>query len=174
MSTSGLIMKLTRTLALILAALAATPVAYAACASDDPVVLAKSFYSKHVNFSSENPAKIKTLITPRFFAALDKEFKCAQGQICSIEADPWTGAQDGDVGKPIEFAATSNSGVAANVSMTYPFVLGKAHREQKQVSLLFQRQSPTDCWLLDDLLTPGGGSLVQSIEAWFKEYGNAL
>lgn len=167
-------MKLTPAIVLAcLIALSAFHSAYAACAIDDPAAVAKSFYSKHANFSSEDPAKIKTIVTPRFFDALDREFKCAQGQICALEADPWMDAQDGDIGKPVEFATASNSGVEATVSMTYPFVLGKTH-SQKRVTLLLQRESPTNCWLLSDLVGPRGESLVRAIEEWYKEYGSAL
>ncbi len=147
--------------------------ASASCAIDDPAAVAKSFYSRHANFSSEDPAKIKKIITPRFFDALSQEYKCAQGQICALEADPWTDAQDGNIGKPVEFATDSNSGVEAKVSMTYPFILGKTHG-QKHVTLLLQRESATDCWLVSDLVGPRGDSLVRAIEEWYKEYGGAL
>jgi hypothetical protein len=157
-----------------LVTLPATHSAYAACAIDDPVAVAQSFYSKHAQFSSEDPAKLKTIITPRLFAALDQEYKCAQGQICALEADPWTDAQDGDIGKPVEFATASNSGVEAAVSMTYPFILDKSHRKQQRVTLLLERKSAADCWLLNDLVGPRGESLVQSIEKWHKEFGSGL
>jgi len=157
-----------------LAALSPLHGARAACAVDDPAAVAKSFYSGHAEFSSENPARIKAIITPRFFDALDKEYKCAQGQICALEADPWTDAQDGQIGKPVAFATASNSGVKASVSMSYTFVLDKKHRKPQRVTLLLQRKSPADCWLVDDLVGPRGESLVQAIEKWFKEYGNAL
>lgn len=154
-------------------ALSAFHSANAACAIDDPAAVAKSFYSKHVNFSSEDPAKIRKIVTPRFFDALDREYKCAQGQICALEADPWTDAQDGRVGKPVEFATASNSGVEATVSMAYSFVLGKTHRQQ-HATLLLQRESPAECWLLSDLVGPRGESLVRAIEEWHKQYGSAL
>lgn len=147
--------------------------ASAACEIDDPAVVAKAFYNKHPNFSSEDPARIRKIVTPRFFDALDREYQCAQGQICAIEADPWTDAQDGSIGKPVEFATASNSGVEAKVSMTYTFVLGKKH-EQKHATLVLQREAPTECWRMDDLMGPRGDSLVRGIEQWFKEYGSAL
>lgn len=152
-------------------ALAAIHGAYAACASDDPAVAAKSFYTRHARFSSEDPARIKSIISPRLFEALNREYKCAQGQICAIEADPWTDAQDGEIGKPVGFATASNSGVEATVSMTYPFVLDKAHPQQQRVTLLFRRESATDCWLLGDLIGPLGDSLLQSIEKWHEQFG---
>jgi hypothetical protein len=168
-------MKITYAIAFVcLVASSALHDASAACAADDPVAVAKAFYLKHPGFSSEDPAKIKTIVTPRFFEALDREYKCAQGQICAIEADPWTGAQDGEIGKPVEFAAISNSGTEASVSMSYLFVLDKTHREHKRANLLLQRKSSTDCWLIADLVGPRGESLVQNIEKWYKEYGSGL
>ena len=146
--------------------------AYAACASDDPAAVAKSFHDKHAEFSSEDPAKIKTIITPRFFDALDREYKCAQGDVCAIEADPWTDAQDGEMGKPVEFATVSNSGTEATISMTFPFILDKANHEQKHATILLQRKSATECWLIGDLKGPRGESLLQNVEAWHKQYGN--
>jgi hypothetical protein len=157
-----------------LIALSASHHAYGACANDDPAAVAKSFYSAHADFSSENPDKIKTIITPRLFDALKQEYKCAQGQICSIEADVWTDAQDGDIGKPIDFATASNTGTKATVSMTYTFILDKKHRRKQHATLFLQRKSRTDCWLISDLQGPRSGSLVQGIEKWFKEYGSAL
>jgi len=147
--------------------------AAAACPSDDPAAVAKLFYADHAEFSSEDPAKIKEIITQRFFDALDREHKCAQGQICALEADPWMDAQDGKIGKPVEFATVNNSGIEATVSMTYPFILEKTPHQQR-VTLLLQRDTPKSCWLLNDLVGPHGDSLVRTIEKWFREYGDAL
>ncbi len=148
--------------------------AHAACAIADPAAAAQAFYSGHADFSSQDPIAFKALLTPRLFAALDKEYKCAQGDICAIEADPWTDAQDGSIAKPVAFATTSNAGGKAAVAMTYLFVLDKAHRKQQHATLLLQRASASECWLLDDLKGPRGDSLVQTIEKWFKEYGKGV
>jgi hypothetical protein len=79
-----------------------------------------------------------------------------------------------DIGTPVEFATPSNSGVEATVSMTYPFILDKTHRQQQRVTLLLERKSPTDCWLFSDLEGPRGESLLQTIEEWHKEFGGGL
>ena len=166
-------MKLSRTSAsACVLALAAFSSAHAACGIDDPRAVAESFFAKHSQFSSENPSKIKTIVTARLFDALDREYKCAQGDVCALEADPWTDAQDGTIGKPVEFATVSNSGVKAAVSMTYPFILDKTHRTQKQATLILQRGSPTECWLIGDLVGPLGDSLLETVEKWHKEFGN--
>jgi hypothetical protein len=152
-------------------ALSASHSAYAACAIDDPAAAAQSFYTHHTDFSSKDPTAFKDLLTPRFFAALDKEYKCAQGDVCAIEADPWTDAQDGTIGKPVAFATTSNADGKAVVAMTYPFILNKTPHKQ-HATLLLQRTSATECWQLDDVKGPRGNSLVQMIEKWHKEFGS--
>lgn len=164
-----------RTLAIILTfVMASLPShsAHAACAITDPAAAAKSFYFGHAEFSWKDPAAFKSLLTPRLFAALDIEYKCSDGQECAIGADPWTDAQDGTVSKPIAFATTRNAGGKAAVVMTYMFVLDKAHGKQQHATLLLQRASASECWLLDDVKGPRGDSLVQTIEQWHKEYGS--
>ena len=146
----------------------------AACPADDPVASAKSFYSDHRNFYTEEPSKIKKLTSPRLLAALEQEFKCSNGDICAIEADPWIDAQDGGIGTPIDFSLVSNSGLLAKVQMTYTFVLSKTQRRKQHVTLLFQRNSPSDCWLIGDLVGPSGSSLVTTLEKWHKEFGSGL
>src|SRR5262249_53589132 len=41
-----------------LTALSEIPTAYAACATDDPVAVAKTFYSNHADFCQEDPPKL--------------------------------------------------------------------------------------------------------------------
>ncbi|HTD29478.1 MAG TPA: hypothetical protein VK660_08840 [Xanthomonadaceae bacterium] len=155
-----------------MAFLSASHTVDAACAIDDPVAAAQSFYTKHAEFSSQDPTAIKALLTRRFFAALDMEYKCAQGQECAIEADPWTDAQDGSIGDPITFATTVNADRKAVVSMTYVFILDTARRKQKHATLLLRRKSASKCWLVDDVKGPRGESLVRTIEKWHKKYGS--
>lgn len=165
-------MKLTSAIALFcLSMTAAFDTSYAACASDDPVAVAKSFYTKHPEFASENPVKIKTVITARFFSALDREYKCSQGEVCAIEADPWTDAQDGKIGKPVEFETVSNSDLETVVAMTFPFILDKSHHEQMRAKIVLQRKTTTECWLIGDIADPHGDSLLQFVEEWHKKYG---
>ena len=146
--------------------------AHANCVTDDPAELAKSFYAKHAGFHFENPANIESIVTPRFLSALMREYKCAKGNICAIEAAPWTDAQDGDVGKPIAFQATENTEVQASVKMSYTLVLSKTQKRQQSVQLKFQRSSANECWLLSDMIRPRGVSLVTHLEKWHQKSGD--
>ena len=140
--------------------------------ADDPAESARSFYANHIDFNFENPATIKDIVTPRLLSALEREYQCANGNICAIEAVPWTDAQDGDIGKPITFRTTENNEVLASVRMSYIFVLSKAEKRPQSVTLKFQRSSGSGCWLLSDLISPKGLSLVTHLEKWHKKFGD--
>ena len=144
---------------------------YAQCVSD-PADAAKTFYSQHPNFYCEDPKTVSDLVAPRLLAALKLEYACAQGEICAIEAVPWTDAQDGDVSAPITFKASDRAVSHAVVDMRYTFVLSKSERQPQRVQLKFERSDPSACWLLSDLVEPGGDSLLAQLEKWHKEYGH--
>ncbi len=150
---------------IVAASIGALP-AHAACSADEPVATARRFYSAHRNFYAEETTRIGQLASPRLLAALDKELKCSRGEICAIEADPWMDAQDGDMAQPVNFALASNSGLLAKVRMTYTFVLSRSQRRQQAVTLVLQRESPSGCWLIGDLVGPKGKSLVSTLEKW--------
>lgn len=155
-------------LALVVAASIGALPAHADCSADDPVATARRFYSAHRNFYAEATSRIGQLASPRLLAALDKELKCRRGEICAIEADPWTDAQDGDMAQPVNFALASKSGLLARVRMTYTFVLSRSQRRQQAVTLVLQRDSSSGCWLIDDLVGPKGKSFVSTLESWHK------
>ena len=145
---------------------------YAQCVSD-PADAAKSFYSKHPNFYFDDPKTVSDLVAPRLLAALKLEYACAQGEICAVEAVPWTDAQDGDAAAPITFKALDQSVTHALVDMRYTFVMSASERRPQRVQLKFERSDPSACWLLSDLVEPSGDSLLTQLEKWHKEYGHA-
>jgi hypothetical protein len=151
--------------------------AHAACVNDSPVAAAKSFYAKHPNFYAENPAAIKNSISPRLFSALMLEHKCAQGDICAIEASPWTNAQDGNIEKPMVFDVLKTDESRASVRMRYTFALAKTKKRQQNVVLKFEhsaanKDANVECWVLSDLINQKGESLVSQLENWHKKYGS--
>lgn len=140
----------------------------------DPARVAKTFYTQHHDFYVEVPETVGAFVTPRLLAALRLEHACPQGELCAIEAVPWTDAQDGDIAEPITFKAVEQTATQAVVDMRYTFVLNDSDRRQQQVHLVFERSEPGGCWLLSDLLGPAGNSLVAHIEHWHKQFGKAL
>jgi hypothetical protein len=147
--------------------------AHAKCIQGDGVDFARAFYEKHQNFYYADPAAIKDLLAPRFFAILEKEHKCSNGEICAIEADPWMSAQDGEIGKPIGFKLSNGDANTASVRMSYLFVLGENKKLPRSVELKLERNPASSCWMVADLITPHDGSLRDAVEKWHKQYGDA-
>jgi hypothetical protein len=138
--------------------------------TSDPVVAAKAFYSNHPDFHYTDPSGIRDLITPRFFKALKSESAVPKGELGAIDADPWTDAQDGDIHPPITFTCVSNSGKAAKVEMRYIFFLDKNHSWPQTVILKLEKDPNSTKWLISDLTTPHGGSLVDLIEKYHEKF----
>jgi len=144
----------------------------AGCLSGDPLVMEKSFFAGHANFAFEDPAKIRELLSPRFFAALAREHRCAKGDLCAIESDPWTDAQDGEILQPASFKTTTNTGTQAEVKMSYYFALSASQKRQQSVVLKYRHSAISGCWELADLISPSGQSFVGHLEKWHKKFGN--
>ncbi|QBB71132.1 hypothetical protein ELE36_12645 [Pseudolysobacter antarcticus] len=145
----------------------------AKCIQGDGVDFAKAFYEKHQDFYYADSAAIKDLLAPRLLATLEKDHKCSDGEICAIESNPWTSAQDGEIGKPIDFKLSSSSANAASVRMSYMLELGKTKKLPQSAELKLERNAPSSCWTVADLITPRDGSLRDYIEKWHKEYSDA-
>src|SRR5690606_12661966 len=105
-----------------------------------------------------------SLLTTEFAEVLTKEYNCiAQGELCAIEADPWTGAQDGEIKEPISFTQTGKTDLSLMVSMSYLYVLSESQQQNQRVSMTFKKVQPDSCWLLSDFITPDNTSLKKQL-----------
>ncbi|MGE5028303.1 MAG: hypothetical protein ACM3JK_07500 [Betaproteobacteria bacterium] len=120
---------------------------------------ARAFYSEHYSFYAEPPDPILQLTTPEFGALLKKEWAYSNGEVGHLDYDPWLGAQDGKIGKPIRFSVESESPDVAVVAMSYPFVLNPKHSPDRHTVHLVLRKQKQECWRLQDFITPRGESL---------------
>lgn len=158
-------------LSLLLLALSSGP-GYAACDNAAAVKLAKAFWSEHRDFYYAEPAKVKALLTPAFFAVLSEEAKCnGEGEVCAIDADPWISAQDGEVTGPITFRLAGQQDGIVSVSMDYHFMLSETRQEPRAVTFQFKTAGDRRCFLLDDFISPGEGSLKQRLQQWQAQNG---
>lgn len=149
-------------------ALLVSGAAQAGCVSDDPALVARSFHAGHADFVAENPDNIRHLVTPRLFQVLQREYRCARGEICALEADPWTDAQDGEITRPIRFETRQNDGAHATVTMNYFFLPGNAGRQARVATLKLTHSTISGCWELADLVSPNGVSLLNQLERWHR------
>ncbi|MCJ2367299.1 hypothetical protein [Aeromonas dhakensis] len=153
-------------LSVLLLALLGSPV-HAACDKGVALRLAKAFWSEHKDFYYADPAPLKALLTPDFFAVLSSEAECnADGEVCAIDADPWINAQDGEVSEPVSFTLAKEQKQGVTVRMHYLFALSDAQKEPQTVSLHFQKSGDNRCYLMDDFIPPGDGSLKQRLRQW--------
>ena len=152
-SRLGLRMKL---LLAVLALISAGP-----AAADCPKAAdwARAFYSEHYSFYAGAPDPILQFTTPEFGALLKKEWAYSKGEVGHIDYDPWLGAQDGEIGKPVRFSVETESPDMAVVSMSYPYVLDPKRPPERHTAHLVLRKREHECWHLHDFITPLGESL---------------
>ena len=143
---------------LILAVLALISAGSAAADCPKAADWARAFYSEHYLFFADAPDPILQLTTPEFGALLKKEWAYANGEVGHLDYDPWLGAQDGEIGKPVRFSVETQSPDTAVVAMSYPFVLDPKRPQQHTVHLVLRKREH-ECWRLTDFITPKGESL---------------
>jgi hypothetical protein len=138
-----------------------TLISAGAAAADCPKAedWARAFYSEHYSFYAEAPDSILRLTTPEFGALLKKEWAYSNGEVGHLDYDPWLGAQDGKIGKPVRFSVESESPDVAIVAISYPFVLDSEHPSERHTVHLVLHKQKQECWRLHDFITPLGESL---------------
>ena len=142
-----------------LLSLAASPFARAAEPCEPPVAVAKRLFETGYSPSSEGARR--GLLAPGFERAVTAEVGClAKEGLCSLDYDPWLGAQDGEiVGKP-EFAVISETeDFSTVVQMSYRFSVGPRPATLHAVEIVLSRDAG-QCWKVADLITPIGESLL--------------
>jgi hypothetical protein len=120
---------------------------------------ARAFYAEHYFFYAGEPDPILQFTTPEFGALLKKEWAYSKGEVGHLDYDPWLGAQDGEIGKPVRFSVESESPDTAVVSMSYPYVLDPKNPPERHTAHLVLRKREHECWHLADFITPKGESL---------------
>jgi hypothetical protein len=142
--------------------MATVPVSAADCGS--PTQWAEAFYTKHYHFYSADPDELKPIVTPQFHQLLETYYKKTVGSgELGFDYDPWLGAQDGEIGRPIAFSLESqiDFGIdpTAVVSMSYRFDIGQERPTTAHSVHLVLVKTKDSCWHLHDFMTPLGESL---------------
>ncbi|GFM87890.1 hypothetical protein PSCICO_32890 [Pseudomonas cichorii] len=149
---------MSRPLAIILACLFSTA-AQAACPAGTPVDTARWIYTNHHDFYVSGKGGPEYL-SKNLLGLLKKDWSCQQpGDQCAISADPWTGTQDNEVIKAVEWKQVSSSDKQAVVEMVSP--LGAS---TQSTILLLIKNPGSQCWVLDNIQSPDDVSLVQTLQ----------
>lgn len=123
-----------------------------------PSQWAAQFYSAHRAFYTAPPKSLSGVVTPEFQALLLKDWTSSSqhSEIGALGYEPWSGAQDGDIGQPT-IQTEMESDDLSIVSMSFPFRLNGS--ETRSVAHLVLSKAAGQCWKLQDFLTPLGESL---------------
>ncbi|WP_227657542.1 DUF3828 domain-containing protein [Candidatus Magnetaquicoccus inordinatus] len=134
------------------------------CLGKSQLAAAETFYKRYSEFYLQDPKQLRGLVTAGLLYGLAQEYQCKkQGELCAIEADPWSGAQDGEIKKPISFRLLSGDNRSATVAMHYLFVMdGK--KEKQSATLQLERNNPNACWQVADIVSATGSSLRQLLQ----------
>lgn len=126
-----------------------------------PTQWAESFYAKNYGFYYADPNTLRKVVTPELLKLLERDAKYSSNhtEVGALDYDPWLGAQDGDIGKPVNFAVESQSPDVAVISMSYQFVLEPDHPPSQHSVRLVLRKAGQTCWRLHDFITPLGEAL---------------
>ena len=145
--------------------------ANAMCVTGNPAEAAQTFYAGHANFLSETPKGLRGIVGSRLLALLYLEYDCPKGELCAIDADPWTDTQDGKITEPLTYKVLKNSANKATVQMGYLFEIGEGPLLEKHALMEFERSAERSCWMLSDVIGPNEGSLLQHLARWHTKYG---
>ena len=103
---------------------------------------ARAFYSEHYSFYADAPDRILQLTTPEFGALLKKEWAYSKVEVGHFDYDPWLGAQDGEIGKPVRFSVETESPDMAIVAIAGTFTISSL-RSANRCHMCTQLRSPT-------------------------------
>lgn len=139
-----------------------------ACAAQDPIDTARVLHAKHHDFS-RNDQGLKEILSPSLWQMLVRNWKCEDGgDVCAIDADPWTDAQDGEMLSTPTFKLEAGTATTAKVEASYRFGWkespDKATDEKSFVLLV--KDAKSGCWRVDDLLGAHGNSLAKALREY--------
>lgn len=133
------------------------------CPSTTPMAAVAALRMNHPDFYLY-PEQSRQHISVSLYELLLRESHCPAGELCAIDADPWTGAQDGDILEPIVLSQESQSKTKAVVRMCYQLSLGSTDVRTRCTTVLLVR-GPDKCWVLDDLIPATGASLKSVLQS---------
>lgn len=153
-------------LILIAAVTAADPRA-TPCRVATPAAAAEQLYVAFKDFH-QRPDAAAALLSPRFLRLLERDRACSEVEQCAISADPWSGAQDGEILPPVTFAQLPGTKRSALVRACYRFSLDATRNEM--CAVVVTMRDAKGCWRVDDVKAPDDTSLRRALSDY--DYGD--
>jgi hypothetical protein len=137
------------------------------CLGSDALQAAKALYLYDYEFAVGDPAKSEGLLDSRLGDRLARNFACETDGICAIDADTWTGTQDGAVAEPISISYADDGSARSIRDVKVRFAFSFALKGEKPVPesaiLEFARDGEGQCWKLFDMTSAAGTSLLRQL-----------
>lgn len=123
-----------------------------------PTNVAKALYESAYSFAYTNDGR--DLLDSPFREAVAAEVDCLSKEgLCSLDYDPWLGAQDGTIsGAPRYTIVSEVPDRFVVVQFSYRFVIADQHAPHA-AQIVMHRQAD-GCWKVSDFITPIGDSLL--------------
>ena len=154
-------------IALVTACVVWCPSTFAAtCVAPTPSATARWLHDHDTKI--DPPEKIiRAALSNELYRLLQKEHACIEKtqEVCAIDADLWTNAQDGGIYGTASFADAATTPVKATVEMKYKFALYENGHDaiDKMTTIYLVRKSASACWTVDDIVGPEGWSLKKAL-----------
>jgi hypothetical protein len=153
----------------LLVAAALIPASAPANCEADPAAAARQFWEGHSRFFAKEDPELSAVTTPRFYSALQHEWKCLAKHSASCPGyRPWPHPDDKRFGayptfyipvsRPDLWSITKPEHVL--VTMAYALIDADGRSGPDQFVVVTLVRAPDErCWLVDDVVTPDHGSL---------------
>ena len=147
-----------RVVAFLMSASLLPMICLADCASEAPAA-ARQFWESHSHFYEGTDPTLREVTTPRFYAAMEREWACIARNAGCVPYRPWPHPGDMSIAGHPTFYVSLDQPDHVLVSMNYALrgPYGRAGPQQFVIMTLTQRPDGR-CWLLDDLVTARQGS----------------
>jgi hypothetical protein len=134
------------------------------CAAE-PAAAARQFWEGHSHFYERTDPTLREVTTPRFYAALEREWACIAKKAGCVAYEPWPHPGDTKIAGHPTFYVSLDRADHVLVSMNYAFrgPYGGAGRQQFVIMTLTPGLD-SRCWLLDDLVTEQQGSFRERFQ----------
>lgn len=144
------------------------PAASLANCGNDAAAVARQFWEQHSRFYEKDDPDLQAATTPRFYAAIQREWACAAKNRACLGYVPWPHPGDKRLRFPPTFYVpvsrpdlwSVTRPVHVLVSMTYTMTGPDGGIGPDEYVVVTLTQGANDrCWLVDDVVTPEHGSL---------------
>jgi hypothetical protein len=147
-----------RVLALLTTAALLPTASLADCASEAPAA-ARQFWQGHSHFYEKADLTLREVTTPRFYAALEREWACVAASAGCVVFKPWPHPGEATIAGHPTFYVSFDQPDHVLVSMNYALHGPYGETGPQQFVIMTLRPGPNGrCWLLDDLVTAQQGS----------------